>query len=152
MTKKKASEDFKRGYQRVMSSRTDAFEIKKSDKTKLKEKEIIDQYREARALRDKTGPAPLTPIQEKFVNIYCSRYGEKSATQCAIDAGFGEKGAHTRASELLNPNKSPNVVLEIQSRLAMLRDQWDIDRDKHLAMLTKIRDEAREINGAYKGS
>ena len=148
MTKKKASEDFKRGYQRVMSSRTDAFEIKKSDKTKLKEKEIIDQYREARALRDKTGPAPLTPIQEKFVNIYCSRYGEKSATQCAIDAGFGEKGAHTRASELLNPNKSPNVVLEIQSRLAMLRDQWDIDRDKHLAMLTKIRDEAR-IKGQY---
>jgi len=39
MTKKKASEDFKRGYQRVMSSRTDAFEIKKSDKTKLKEKD-----------------------------------------------------------------------------------------------------------------
>ena len=63
MTKKKASEDFKRGYQRVMSSRTDAFEIKKSDKTKLKEKEIIDKYRKARELRDKTGPAPLTPCR-----------------------------------------------------------------------------------------
>ena len=138
---KKPTDDFFSGHKRLQKSMNDEFVIKKSKKTKDKEKEILKQYRELKAEREKTGPAPLTSMQEKFVSIYCSRYGEKSATQCAIDAGFGAAGAHTRASELLNPQKNPNVVLEIQNRLAMLREQWDIDRDKHLAMLTKIRDE-----------
>jgi len=145
---KKPTDDFFSGHKRLQKSMNDEFVIKKSKKTKDKEKEILKQYRELKAEREKTGPAPLTSMQEKFVSIYCSRYGEKSATQCAIDAGFGAAGAHTRASELLNPQKNPNVVLEIQNRLAMLREQWDIDRDKHLAMLTKIRDEAR-IKGQY---
>jgi hypothetical protein len=26
----------------------------------------------------------ITPIQEKFIEIYCAKYGEWSATQCAI--------------------------------------------------------------------
>lgn len=145
---KKPTDDFFSGHKRLQKDMNDEFVIKKSKKTKDKEKEILKQYRELKAEREKTGPAPLTSMQEKFVSIYCSRYGEKSATQCAIDAGFGAAGAHTRASELLNPQKNPNVVLEIQNRLAMLREQWDIDRDKHLAMLTKIRDEAR-IKGQY---
>lgn len=133
---------------KVITDEAKKFDIKRSKKLKEKEQKILKEYREFKAETEKTGPPPLTAIQEKFVNIYCSRYGEKSGTQCAIDAGYNPKGAHTRASELLDPRKNPHVVLEIQNRLAMLREQWDIDRDKHLAMLTKIRDEAR-IKGQY---
>ena len=93
-------------------------------------------------------PAALTDKQEKFVDFYCSRYGEWSAAQCAEAAGYGKKGSYARASELLDYKKNPQVHLEIQNRMAMLREQWAIDIDKHMAMLTKIRDEAR-IKGQY---
>ena len=73
---------------------------------------------------------------------------EPHAAQCAEAAGYGKKGSYARASELLDYKKNPQVHLEIQNRMAMLREQWAIDRDKHMAMLTKIRDEAR-IKGQY---
>ena len=122
------------------------FRIKKSSKLKQKEKEIIEQYKQVKAEREKTGPAPLSDLQEKFVDFYCSRYGEWSVPMCR--SCRIRKGSYARASELLDYKKNPSVVLEIQQRLAALRQQWDIDRDKHLAMLTKIRDEAR-IKGQY---
>ena len=90
----------------------------------------------------------FTPQQEKFIDMYCSKYGELSATQCAINAGYARSSAHTRAAELLDWRKHPDIALEIQDRLAGLREQWDINKDKHLAMLTKIRDEAR-LKGQY---
>ena len=101
-----------------------------------------------KALKNKKYNDKITPLQQKFIDSYCSRYGEWSATQCAIHAGYDRKSAHTRASELLDWKKHPDVALEIQGRLAGLREAWDITRDKHLAMLTKIRDEAR-IKGQY---
>ena len=30
----------------------------------------------------------LTPKQRKFIDVYCSKYGEISATACAIAAGY----------------------------------------------------------------
>jgi len=101
-----------------------------------------------KALENKKYNDKITPMQQKFIDSYCSRYGEWSATQCAIHAGYDRKSAHTRASELLDWQKHPDVALEIQGRLAGLREAWDITRDKHLAMLTKIRDEAR-AKGQY---
>ena len=44
--------------------------------------------------------------------------------------------------------RHPDIALEIQGRVAGLREAWDVDRDKHLAMLTKIRDAAME-KGQY---
>ncbi|MDP7555777.1 MAG: terminase small subunit, partial [Nitrospinota bacterium] len=85
----------------------------------------------------------ITPIQERFIDNYCSKYGEWSATQCAMAAGYARSSAHTRAAELLDWRKHPDIAMEIQERLAGLREAWDINKDKHLAMLTKIRDEAR---------
>ena len=35
----------------------------------------------------------FTPIQEKFIDNYCSKYGEISATQCAINAGYARSSA-----------------------------------------------------------
>jgi|TARA_R110000787_G_scaffold5259_1_gene19384 hypothetical protein len=90
----------------------------------------------------------ITPLQQKFIDNYCSKYGQWSATQCAINAGYDIKSAHTRASELLDWKKHPDIALEIQGRVAGLREAWDITRDKHLAMLTKIRDAAMD-KGQY---
>ena len=142
------SRDIDEAIKRVGQSDRDKLYIKKGDKFKKREKELIQEYKTLQEEKRKTGPVPLTKQQERFVDFYVSKYGEKSATQCAIDAGYNEAGAHVRASELLNPQINPNVVLEIQSRLAAMREVWDIDRDKHMAMLTRIRDEAR-IKGQY---
>ena len=90
----------------------------------------------------------ITPLQQKFIDNYCSKYGQWSATQCAISAGYDLKSAHTRASELLDWRKHPDIALEIQGRIAGLREAWDVNRDKHMAMLTKIRDAAME-KGQY---
>tara|TARA_R110000782_G_scaffold72123_2_gene144447 strand:+ start:291 stop:866 length:576 start_codon:yes stop_codon:yes gene_type:complete len=93
-------------------------------------------------LKAKKYDTKITPMQQKFIDNYCSKYGQWSATQCAIHAGYEVKSAHTRASELLDWRVHPDIALIIQGRVAGLREAWDVDRDKHLAMLTKIRDAA----------
>ena len=90
----------------------------------------------------------ITPIQQKFIENYTSKYGQWSATQCAIAAGYSASSAHTRAAELLDWKKHPDIAIEIQDRLAALREAWDVNRDKHLAMLVKIRDAAMD-KGQY---
>ena len=84
----------------------------------------------------------LTPKQQKFIDLYCSKYGELSASDCARIAGYESSSAHTRATELLDWRKNPKVVREIDSRLADSRKLWSIDRDKSLAALFKIKQKA----------
>ena len=117
----------------------------KYDDTKNEKKltKIFEKQLETKKYQDK-----ITPLQQKFIDNYCSKYGQWSATQCAINAGYDIKSAHTRASELLDWKKHPDIALEIQGRVAGLREAWDIDRDKHLAMLTRIRDAAMD-KGQY---
>lgn len=94
---------------------------------------------------DNTGKKYLTkhtPKQEKFIDLYCSRYGELSASDCARLAGYESASAHTRATELLDWRKHPSVVREIDLRLADSRKLWSIDRDKSLAELFKIKQKA----------
>lgn len=90
----------------------------------------------------------FTGKQQKFIELYCSNYGLKSATWCAIQAGYDRESAHVRASELLDWRKNRKVSLEIESRLAAARDAWEVTRDKHEAELQKIRDAAME-KGQY---
>jgi len=115
----------------------------KMDKMETALTKKIEKQLETKKYNDK-----ITPMQQKFIDSYCSKYGQWSATQCAISAGYDTKSAHTRASELLDWKKHPDIALQIQGRLAGLRDAWDIDRDRHLAMLTKIRDAAMD-KGQY---
>ena len=117
----------------------------KYDDTKHEKKltKIFEKQLENKKYNDK-----ITPLQQKFIDNYCAKYGQWSATQCAINAGYDIKSAHTRASELLDWKKHPDIALEIQGRVAGLREAWDVDRDKHLAMLTKIRDAAMD-KGQY---
>ena len=94
---------------------------------------------------DNTGKKYLTkhtPKQEKFIDLYCSRYGELSASDCARLAGYESDSSHSRATELLDWRKHPSVVREIDLRLADSRKLWSIDRDKSLAELFKIKQKA----------
>jgi phage terminase small subunit len=114
----------------------------------LDEKEKLLRKKMKKQLDTKKYNDKITPLQQKFIDNYCSKYGQWSATQCAIHAGYDIKSAHTRAGELLDWRKHPDIALEIQGRIAGLREAWDVNRDKHMAMLTKIRDAAME-KGQY---
>jgi len=94
---------------------------------------------------DNTGKKYLTEItskQRKFIDLYCSKFGEWSGTQIAIAAGYEKGSAHTRATELLDWRKYPKVVEEIDKRLADFRKLWSIDKDKSMAALFKIKEKA----------
>ena len=52
----------------------------------------------------------VTAKQIKFIDLYCSKYGELSATECVIRAGYSRTSAYQRAHELLNPRVSPASV------------------------------------------
>ena len=90
----------------------------------------------------------FTVKQRKFIDLYCSRYGEWSATQCAIAAGYEKDSAHTRANELMNWRLYPDVRKEIDLRLEDSRKVWEIDRNKSMANLFRIGQEAGE-KGQY---
>jgi len=86
----------------------------------------------------------LTPKQHKFIDLYCSKYGELSASDCARLAEYEADSSHSRATELLDWRKNPKVVAEIDLRLADTRKLWSIDRDKSLAALFKIKQLAQK--------
>tara|TARA_R110000796_G_scaffold18950_4_gene57019 strand:- start:376 stop:882 length:507 start_codon:yes stop_codon:yes gene_type:complete len=90
----------------------------------------------------------ITPKQQKFIDIYTSKYGELSATDCAIKAGYERDSAHTRANELLDWRKNPEVARQIESRQLGNKEVWLLDKTKHLANLTRIQQEARS-KGQY---
>jgi len=90
----------------------------------------------------------LTPKQQKFIDLYTSKYGELSATECAIRAGYDRDSAHSRANELLDWRRYPEVVKKIDERMIENKELWLVDKEKHLANLTRIGQEAR-AKGLY---
>ena len=89
-------------------------------------------------------PKRLTEQQIKFANILVSEEGRKTATQCAIEAGYAKDSARQAASVLQNPKKYPLVVQYIGE----LREEWqkkyEVTFANHVSELGKLRDEARE--------
>jgi phage terminase small subunit len=90
----------------------------------------------------------ITPKQEKFIDIYVTGYGELTATECAIRAGYEKSSAHTRAHELLDYKQYPEVVKLIETKLIGQKEVWLVDKEMHLANLTRIGNEARK-KGLY---
>jgi len=90
----------------------------------------------------------ITDKQIKFIDLYCSKYGELSATDCAIRAGYSRTSAYQRAHELLNPRLSPATAKIIQDRLQGNMEVWLIDKEKHLANLHRIQQDAK-AKGQY---
>ena len=65
-------------------------------------------------------PKRLTNQQIKFANLLVAEQGRKTATQCAIEAGYAKDSARQAASVLQNPKKYPLVVQYIGE----LREEW----------------------------
>ena len=94
---------------------------------------------------------PLTPKQEKFVKEFVANDGMITKRQAAINAGYPEKSAHVKASELTNPNMHPNVVAAIKAYRAELDEKYGITFARHIRDMQRIRDLAIE-NGAYSAA
>jgi len=92
----------------------------------------------------------IKPIQEKFIDEYCSKFGEISATQCAINAGYARGSAHTRAHELLDWRQHPDVRQEIDRRLEDTR-KVDIGKKADAKGLYGVSLKAEELRGKVAG-
>ena len=75
-------------------------------------------------------PKRLTEKQLKFANLIIANEGRKTATECAVLAGYDEESAYVRASELQNPKKYPLVVEYIGKRRSEMLKKYDISYDK----------------------
>ena len=89
-------------------------------------------------------PKRLTEQQIKFANLLVCEEGRKTATQCAIEAGYAKDSARQAASILQNPKKYPLVVQYIGELRAEWQKKYDVTFGSHITELAKLRDEARE--------
>ena len=89
-------------------------------------------------------PKKLTEQQIKFANLLISEQGRKSATACAIEAGYAKESARQAASKLQNPKLYPLVVQYIGELRAEWQKKYDVTFGSHITELAKLRDEARE--------
>ena len=71
--------------------------------------------------------------------------------EAAERAGYPAPSSHTRAYELMNPNKCPHVVAEIKRYRDELDEKFGVDFKRHIRDLQKIRDSALEA-GAYSAA
>ena len=96
-------------------------------------------------------PKVLTEKQMKFAYELVTNEGRKTATECAIDAGYSKEWARQYASILQNPQKYPLVVKYIGE----LREEWQkkysVTFEKHITELGKIRQEALK-KGAWSAA
>ena len=87
-------------------------------------------------------PKKLTEKQMKFAHEIVTNEGRKTATECAVDAGFEPDFARQYASKLQNPKLYPLVVKYIGE----LREEWqkkyEVTYDRHISELGKIRQQA----------
>ena len=96
-------------------------------------------------------PKKLTESQMKFAYELVTNEGRKTATQCALDAGYAKDSARQYASKLQNPKLYPLVV----KYTGELREEWqkkyEVNYEKHIAELGKIRQEALKT-GAWSAA
>jgi len=117
---------------------------------------ILDPERKIQKKRSGRKPIPveerkLTRKQELFVKSYVSKDGQITGKDAAIEAGYPERSAACRASELLSVKKSPHVVMAIQRYRDELDKKYGVTFKRHIRDMQNIRDEALE-NGAYSAA
>ena len=106
---------------------------------------------ETRGRKKLTADSPLTPRQEAFVRELVLKDGMITKREAAENAGYAAESAHTRASELTDPRKHPNVVARINALRSELDAKFGVTYERHLRDLQVIRDRALE-NGAYSAA
>ena len=89
-------------------------------------------------------PKRLTEKQIKFANLVVANEGRKTATDCAIEAGYDPNSAYVSASKLQNPSMYPLVSQYIGRLRSEKLKKYDISMESHLGELGQLRDEARE--------
>ena len=89
-------------------------------------------------------PKKLTEQQIRFANLLISEEGRKTATQCAIEAGYSKESARHSASVLQNPKHYPLVVQYIGELRTEWQKQFEVTFGNHIAELAKLRNEARD--------
>ena len=89
-------------------------------------------------------PKRLTEQQIRFANLLISDQGRKTATACAIEAGYAEDSARQAASKLQNPKLFPLVVQYIGELREEWQKQYEVTFGNHISELGKLRDEARD--------
>ena len=85
---------------------------------------------ELEQLRDK-----LTPKQAKFCLLFVQEGDTKTATECAILAGYSEKRARIEASEL---RKHPGCTEYIRELRNQEEKKYEINLHKHLKRLDQL--------------
>ena len=96
-------------------------------------------------------PKKLTEQQMRFAYELVTNEGRKTATECAIDAGFSKDSARQYASKLQNPKLYPLVVKYIGELRAEVQEKYGISFEKHLAELAKLRDDSAK-KGAWSAA
>jgi len=89
-------------------------------------------------------PKKLTEMQMKFAHELVTNEGRKTATECAVAAGYEQDSAVVRASELQNPKRYPLVVQYIGQLRTEYQKKYDVTFERHISELAKLRDNARE--------
>ena len=96
-------------------------------------------------------PKRLTDQQMKFAMELVTNEGRKTATECAVEAGFSKDSAKSHAIKLQNPKLYPLVVKYIGE----LREEWqkkyEVTYEKHIAELGQIRQQALK-KGAWSAA
>jgi phage terminase small subunit len=82
-------------------------------------------------------PKKLTEQQIKFANILIAEEGRKTATQCAIEAGYAKDSARQAASKLQNPKLYPLVVQYIGELRAEWQKKYDVTFGSHIYRISQ---------------
>ena len=86
----------------------------------------------------------LTEMQMKFAHELVTNEGRKTATECAIAAGYSSDAAVVSASKLQNVKAYPLVVQYIGQLRDEYQKKYDVTFGRHISELAKLRDNARE--------
>ena len=87
---------------------------------------------------------PLTELQKRFAELYVINMGTKSNYEIAIESGYSEDGARTRAYELLNPDICPHVVKYINKLKSQMEDKYKVTYNTHIQEMWRLREMAKE--------
>ena len=121
---------------------------KKKPTAKKYNKQNPDELRGRKRVNENS---PLTRMQEIFIKELVSNDGTITATEAALRAGYSEKSAPVRASQMTNPYISPHVCKKIKEYKDELDAKFGVTYQRHVRDLQRIRDLAIE-NGAYSAA
>jgi len=93
----------------------------------------------------------VTLQEKRFVDIYLSNAGAVSARDAAIEAGYTASKAYEISRKLMDPRKSPQVVLYMKRRQREFEQKYGTNLHRHMQDLLMIRDKAME-NGAWSAA